>query len=98
VIRPFSSRITRSASASTWGWCDTTSVVFPFLSSRRDARTVRSVSASSAEVNSSRIRIGAFRRNARAMEIRCRWPTESVASRFWSPPHRGKYYSVSVIP
>ena len=58
-------------------------VVFPFRRSRRDARTVRSVPASRADVNSSRTRRGASRRNARAMEIRCRWPTESVAPRFW---------------
>ena len=45
--------------------------------SRKAATRARSVSGSRAEVGSSRIRIGASRSRARAMAMRCFWPTES---------------------
>lgn len=41
-----------------------------------------SLSLSSAEVASSKIRIGGFLRNTRAMESRCFWPPESFTPRW----------------
>ena len=47
----------------------------------RDSATSAEDSASSPVVGSSRIRMGAFRMNARATDRRCRWPPDSVAAR-----------------
>ena len=54
-------------------------VVRPFINSSSAACTARSDSVSSALVASSRTRIGAFFKTARAMASRWRWPPESVA-------------------
>ena len=43
--------------------------------------TVFSVRVSTAETESSRIRMGAFLSRARAMEMRCFWPPETVTPR-----------------
>ena len=58
-----------------------TSVVRPCASSASDCWIARSVSVSSAEVASSRIRIGGFFRNMRAMARRCFCPPESLTPR-----------------
>ena len=59
-----------------------TSVVRPFDEfARATAWIARSVSVSSAEVASSRIRIGGFFRNMRAMARRCFWPPDSLTPR-----------------
>jgi len=47
-----------------------------------DWRSANSVSLSKAEVGSSRSRIGASFRNARAMESRCRWPPDQTGAQF----------------
>ncbi len=58
-----------------------TSVVRPSISRSRASCTARSLSASSALVASSRSRIGASFRIARAMAIRWRCPPDSVTPR-----------------
>ena len=57
--------------------CAMQMVVRPFISSSSAACTARSDSVSSALVASSRTRIGAFFKTARAMAMRWRWPPES---------------------
>ncbi len=58
-----------------------TSVVRPTASSASDAWIAASVSVSSAEVASSRIRIGGFFRKMRAIASRCFWPPDSLTPR-----------------
>jgi succinyl-diaminopimelate desuccinylase len=61
--------------------CAMTSVVRPARQLRQRLLDGRSVSVSSAEVASSRIRIGGFFRKMRAMARRCFWPPESLTPR-----------------
>jgi hypothetical protein len=56
-------------------------VVRPFIKLSRAFMTVRSVPTSSALVGSSRIRIGAFFKNARAIAMRCLSPPDSCIPR-----------------
>ena len=56
-------------------------VVRPAIASSSPSLIRRSVEASTEEVASSRIRIGASRSSARAMAMRCRWPPDSAAPR-----------------
>ena len=56
-------------------------VTRPRIRRSRASISIDSVSASSAEVGSSRIRIGASFKNARAIDIRCFSPPDSVPPR-----------------
>ena len=58
-----------------------TKVVRPRISSTSAARISRSVAASTADVNSSRIRMRGSISSARAMAMRCFWPPESETPR-----------------
>src|SRR4051794_21063055 len=66
--------------------CAITKVVRPFITSSRAALTLASVTASSALVASSRIRIGGALRSARAVDRGCRSPPDSLRPR---PPAWG---------
>ena len=61
--------------------CAITKVVRPFITSSSAALTLASVTASSALVASSRIRIGGSFSSARAIDSRCRSPPESMRPR-----------------
>src|SRR6267378_1973918 len=69
-----------------------TKVVRPFITSSRAALTLASVTASSALVASSRIRIGGSFSSARAIESRCRSPPESMRPR--SPAWVSNFFSL----
>ncbi len=56
-------------------------VVFPARLFFRLSRMIFSVRVSTAETESSRIRMGASFSRARAMEMRCFWPPETVTPR-----------------
>ena len=80
TMRPDSITTTRSACSMVVRRCATTRVVRPCMRRCRASCTRRSDSLSSAEVASSRIRMGAFLYTARAMASRWRWPPESWAA------------------
>ena len=56
-------------------------LVFPFRYSFKFSRIRSSVSVSTAERESSRIKMGLSFKRARAMELRCFWPPERVTPR-----------------
>ena len=61
--------------------CAKISVVRPCMSRSSASWITASLSASTAESASSRTRMGASRRSARAMAMRWRWPPESRTPR-----------------
>src|SRR6185369_8035660 len=76
-MRPASMTTMRSARSIVDSRCATTMLVRPFIRRPSACWTRRSDSESSAEVASSRMRIGASLKIARAIAKRCRWPPEN---------------------
>ena len=85
-LRPSWSRTTRSAWCSHSGDTVQTTVVRPRRRSLTRSAMRASVWASTAEVGSTRTRIGASTASARASTTRCRWPPESPRPRSSSCP------------
>ena len=81
AMRPSSRKITRSICSMVEMRWAMRMVVRPARVARRFARMVRSVWVSTADTESSRIRMGASLISARAMEMRCFCPPETVTPR-----------------
>src|ERR1700731_1720974 len=77
ITRPLSKTRMRVALRMVESRCAITNVVRPFITSSRAALSLASVTASSALVASSRIRIGGSFNSARALESRCRSPADN---------------------